>query len=90
MPPAQHWASSNGTFETTDGPFGRQDDFRSCIWKLRQCSLSQELGYRQQSPKLPRITGASEEAVVEASEAGQSYRTSSIDFFMVVKTRIAA
>ena len=42
-------------------------------------SLSQELGRPPTISEMARITGASEEAVLEALEAGQSYRTSSID-----------
>jgi RNA polymerase sigma-B factor len=42
-------------------------------------SLSQELGRPPTVAEMARATGASEEAVLEALEAGQSYRTSSID-----------
>jgi RNA polymerase sigma-B factor len=42
-------------------------------------SLSQELGRPPTISEMARITGATEEAVLEAMEAGQSYRTSSID-----------
>jgi RNA polymerase sigma-B factor len=42
-------------------------------------SLSQELGRPPTVSEMAQITGASEEAVLEALEAGQSYRTTSID-----------
>ena len=42
-------------------------------------SLSQELGRSPTVPELAARTGASEEAVLEAIEAGQGYRTTSID-----------
>ena len=42
-------------------------------------SLSQELGRSPTVAELAASTGASEEAVLEALEAGQGYRTSSID-----------
>ncbi|HVX23479.1 MAG TPA: SigB/SigF/SigG family RNA polymerase sigma factor [Acidimicrobiales bacterium] len=42
-------------------------------------SLSQELGRSPTVAELAEATGASEEAVLEALEAGQGYRTSSID-----------
>ena len=42
-------------------------------------SLSQELGRPPTVAEMAAATGASEEAVLEALEAGQSYRTTSID-----------
>ena len=42
-------------------------------------SLSQELGRSPTVAELARATGTSEEAVLEALEAGQRYRTSSMD-----------
>jgi len=42
-------------------------------------SLSQELGRSPTVAELAAATGASEESVLEALEAGQGYRTSSID-----------
>ncbi len=42
-------------------------------------TLSQELGRPPTVSEMARVTGASEEAVLEALEAGQSYRASSID-----------
>jgi RNA polymerase sigma-B factor len=42
-------------------------------------SLSHELGRPPTVAEMAEATGASEEAVLEALEAGQSYRTSSID-----------
>jgi RNA polymerase sigma-B factor len=42
-------------------------------------SLSQELGRPPTVAEMARSTGATEESVLEALEAGQSYRTSSID-----------
>ncbi|HEX3948145.1 MAG TPA: sigma-70 family RNA polymerase sigma factor, partial [Acidimicrobiales bacterium] len=42
-------------------------------------TLSQELGRSPTVVELAQATGASEEAVLEALEAGQGYRTSSID-----------
>ncbi len=42
-------------------------------------TLSQELGRSPTVAELAESTGASEEAVLEALEAGQGYRTSSID-----------
>ena len=42
-------------------------------------TLSQELGRSPTVAELAAATGASEEAVLEALEAGQGYRTSSID-----------
>ena len=42
-------------------------------------SLSQELGRPPTVSEMAAVTGASEEAVLEALEAGQSYRTTSID-----------
>jgi RNA polymerase sigma-B factor len=42
-------------------------------------SLSQELGRPPTVSEMAAATGASEEAVLEALEAGQSYRTTSID-----------
>ena len=42
-------------------------------------TLSQELGRPPKISEMARFTGASEEAVIEALEAGQGYRTSSID-----------
>ncbi len=42
-------------------------------------ALSQELGRSPTVAELAATTGASEEAVLEALEAGQGYRTSSID-----------
>jgi len=42
-------------------------------------TLSQELGRSPTVAELAKATGASEEAVLEALEAGQGYRTSSID-----------
>jgi RNA polymerase sigma-B factor len=41
--------------------------------------LSQELGRSPTVPELARSTGASEEQVLEAMEAGQGYRSASID-----------
>jgi RNA polymerase sigma-B factor len=41
--------------------------------------LSQELGRSPTVAELAKATGSSEEAVLEALEAGQGYRTSSID-----------
>jgi RNA polymerase sigma-B factor len=42
-------------------------------------SLSHELGRPPTVAEMAAVTGSSEEAVLEALEAGQSYRTSSID-----------
>jgi RNA polymerase sigma-B factor len=42
-------------------------------------SLSQELGRPPTVAEMARTTGATEESVLEALEAGRSYRTSSID-----------
>ncbi len=42
-------------------------------------TLAQELGRSPTVAELARVTGASEEAVLEAIEAGQGYRASSID-----------
>ncbi len=42
-------------------------------------TLSQELGRSPTVPELAAAVGATEEAVLEALEAGQGYRTSSID-----------
>lgn len=42
-------------------------------------TLSHELGRSPTVPELAEITGASEEAVIEALEAGQGYRSASID-----------
>ena len=42
-------------------------------------SLSQELGRAPTVSELARATGTSEEAVLEAMEAGQRYRTASVD-----------
>jgi RNA polymerase sigma-B factor len=42
-------------------------------------TLSQELGRPPTVAEMSRMTGASEEAVLEALEAGQSYRATSID-----------
>lgn len=42
-------------------------------------SLTQELGHPPTVPELAARTGASEEAVLEAMEAGQAYRATSID-----------
>ena len=42
-------------------------------------ALTQELGHPPTVPELAERTGATEEAVLEALEAGQAYRTASID-----------
>jgi len=42
-------------------------------------ALTQELGHPPTVPQLAARTGASEEAVLEAMEAGQAYRATSID-----------
>ena len=42
-------------------------------------ALAQELGHPPTVPELAARTGASEEAVLEAMEAGQAYRATSID-----------
>jgi RNA polymerase sigma-B factor len=42
-------------------------------------SLAQELGHPPTVPELAERTGATEEAVLEAMEAGQGYRATSID-----------
>jgi RNA polymerase sigma-B factor len=42
-------------------------------------SLSQELGRSPTVPELAAVTGATEESVLEALEAGQGYRSASID-----------
>jgi RNA polymerase sigma-B factor len=42
-------------------------------------TLTQELGHPPTVPELAARTGASEEAVLEAMEAGQAYRATSID-----------
>ena len=74
-------ASSNGTSGTGAGPCAPRGASRS--WSSRSAApsdrLGQQLGRAPTVPELANEIGASEADVLEALEAGQSYRTSSLD-----------
>ena len=81
LPPGRSSASSSATSGTRDGPSGRVAECRSSTSNSATPlpRLVQQLGRNPTVAELAEATGASEEAVIEAIEAGQGYRAASID-----------